>query len=839
MKEIRSGFTRMPWGITGAAGLSLLLSAGCIQAPTAQSRNNSLTPGAPAGAKPSGWNDTAVNGSLGINPPPLSGRNLILKESFSDGKSLPWTTSFTPPAEGHAYVDGGELCVEVANKGTNRWDAQLRHRDMVIQKGHTYSVQFTLHATQKTRAVAKIGQAGPPYKEYWTQPLDLEPGRQIFKGVFTMQFDDDASPELAFHFGGNMAKDVKLPFSVCLNDIHLDDPQFTPKAVTNAAAVSNVLVNQTGYYPRLAKVATARTGAATKWELLSSSNAVVASGTTAAVGLDPASGDQVSIIDFSQVSQTGTGFTLKVGSEVSHPFDISNDIYSKLKYQALAYFFHNRSGIEIKMPFAGEAQWARPAGHVGEGVNRGDKKVPCVPGSGCTYSLDVTGGWYDAGDHGKYVVNGGVSVWTLLNQWERAKHWGTSSGDFGDGKLNIPEKGNGVPDLLDEARWEVDFEMKMQVPDGEKLAGMVHHKIHDKLWTALGLAPQDDPIERLLYPPSTAATLNMAANSAQAARIWHGFDKAFSAKCLVAAEKAWAAAQANPAIFAKPGGVGGGPYDDENVSDEFYWAASELFITTKKPVYKDFLMKSPHFKLVPANATASGSDPGIETPLTWGNVQSLGSISLAVVPNGLAAADVEAIKKNIVTTADAYLEIAKKQGYRVPFKPGAKGYPWGSNSFVLNNLIAIALANDITKDAKYLNGVAEGMDYVMGRNPLDQSYVSGYGERPLENPHHRFWAYQANNKFPKVPPGVVSGGPNSGLEDPYVQAAGLKGCAPEKCFVDNIEAWSANEITINWNSPLAWVAAFLDEKAPGGKHASDGKAKGDKAGKADKGKAKK
>src|SRR4029078_12252806 len=105
------------------------------------------------------------------------------------------------------------------------------------------------------------------------------------------------------------------------------------------------------------------------------------------------------------------------------------------------------------------------------------------------------------------------------------------------------------------------------------------------------------------------------------------------------------------------------------------------------------------------------------------------------------------------------------------------------------------------------------MNYFLGSHPLDQSYITGYGERPLQNPHHRFWAHQANAKFPSPPAGVVSGGANSGLHEPYVQAAGLKGCAPQKCFVDNIEAWSANEMAINWNAPLAWVAAFLDEKA--------------------------
>jgi len=143
---------------------------------------------------------------------------------------------------------------------------------------------------------------------------------------------------------------------------------------------------------------------------------------------------------------------------------------------------------------------------------------------------------------------------------------------------------------------------------------------------------------------------------------------------------------------------------------------------------------------------------------------------------------------------------------------------------VLNNLLVMGLAGDFTKSPKYLGGVAEGMDYIMGRNPMDQSYVSGYGERPLEYPHHRFWAHQANAKYPLAPAGVVSGGPNSGIEDPYAQAAGLKGCAPEKCFVDNIEAWSTNEITINWNAPLAWVAAYLDDQAGGPKGGSKGKA---------------
>src|SRR4029077_6601923 len=131
----------------------------------------------------------------------------------------------------------------------------------------------------------------------------------------------------------------------------------------------------------------------------------------------------------------------------SHAFDIRDDLYGKLKYDALAFYYQQRSGIPIEMPYAGNEQWVRPAGHIGVKPNYGDTSVPCAAGSGCSYSLDVSGGWYDAGDQGKYVVNAGISVWTLLDWWERTRAFGSSAADFGDGKMNIPEAGNGVPDL--------------------------------------------------------------------------------------------------------------------------------------------------------------------------------------------------------------------------------------------------------------------------------------------------------------------------------------------------------------------------------------------------------
>src|SRR5690606_33345908 len=190
----------------------------------------------------------------------------------------------------------------------------------------------------------------------------------------------------------------------------------------------------------------------------------------------------------------------------------------------------------------------------------------------------------------------------------------------------------------------------------------------------------------------------------------------------------------------------------------------------------------------------------------------------------LPKAEQEGQRKQIIGAADKYLGLIDKQGYNTPFEATGGMYPWGSNSFVLNNSMIMALAYDFTKDRKYLQGVVESMNYILGVNGLAQSYVTGYGENALQWPHHRFWSYQVNQEFPKAPPGAVSGGPNSSLQDPYAKAAGLKGCKPQKCFIDHIEAWSVNEITINWNAPFAWVLAFLDEQGPKAQPAKPGAA---------------
>ncbi|MBO0898697.1 glycoside hydrolase family 9 protein [Cellulomonas sp. zg-ZUI22] len=577
-----------------------------------------------------------------------------------------------------------------------------------------------------------------------------------------------------------------------------------PAAVAAPDPGTPVKVNQVAYVPGVAKVATlvSTSTAPVAWTLRDAAGRTVAEGTSTVKGADALSGDRTHLIDFSSYDTPGTGYVLSAGGSSSLPFDISADPLKKLRYDALAFFYHQRSGIAIEAQYVGST-YARAAGHLGVAPNQGDTSVPCR--QSCGYSLDVRGGWYDAGDQGKYVVNGGIATWQLQNAYERTLHVdGADRAALGDGTLAIPERANGVPDVLDEARWEVDFLLRMQVPTGRTDAGMVHHKMHDENWTGIPTIPSQDAQRRILAPVSTAATLNMAAVAAQAARLWEPYDATFAAKALSAARTAYAAAKANPnRIASATDGTGGGAYGDTSVTDEFYWAAAELYATTGESSYRADVTGSSFYKGV------SFAQRGYD----WGWTGGLGDTTLALVPTGLPAADVAATRSAIVSFADAALSRLANQAYPAPNNAGSVYY-WGSNGQVANNANALALAYDFTGQAKYRTAVYGALDYFQGRNPLNQSYVAGYGEKAVRNVHHRFWANQNDASLPIAPPGSFSGGPNSELQDP-VAAAELAGCAAQKCFVDDIEAYSVNEVAINWNSALAWLTAWAAEQAGG------------------------
>lgn len=566
----------------------------------------------------------------------------------------------------------------------------------------------------------------------------------------------------------------------------------------------DVAVNQVGYFadaPHFGMLV-AQGNYSTAWSLIDTqTNEMVYAGLTGMPIQDEASGDLVYIIDFSRFTTPGT-YRLMINSIQSDPFTIGNNLYDQLAIDSARYFYLNRSGIELLPEFAGE-NYARPAGHLT------DDNVTCYRGTdpqnvtwdGCDYTLNARGGWYDAGDYGKYVVNGGISLWTLLNIYERLPE------AYPDSSLNIPESGNGLSDILDEARWQMEWLLSMQVPEGYPQAGMVHHKLHDLQWEGFPSLPHtefdnnndfNEGNGRYVFPPSTAATYNLAATAAQCARIWRGIDDDFADRCLNAAITAFNAGMTNPiAIAGNTPGAGGGNYDDTNITDELFWAAAELFITTGDEQYYQAMLTTPYLGVF--------GGVGKDSAMYWGDVASLGALSLILHNSDLA--EMASLRDQVVATADEYVAKIQSEGYRLPIRQ----YEWGSNSAVLNNAIILAYAYDITGDAQYLHGVTESMDYLLGRNALAFSFISGYGARAMTNPHHRFWSNNPGSGYPAPPPGVVAGGPNAAPSDPIaLQNAELE-MGPARRYVDMSGSWSTNEVTINWNAPLVWVVAYLKD----------------------------
>lgn len=554
----------------------------------------------------------------------------------------------------------------------------------------------------------------------------------------------------------------------------------------------------------------------------------------------------------------------------SHEFRIDENIYDDgLVKNSLNYFYQNRSGVPIESQYitSGDASTLSHSeyGHNPDTAYVQSKWVKSYAGDFSdgdkTYSIDVTGGWYDAGDHGKYVVNGGVSVWTLQNAYEISKKNGNDA-KWTDGTIAIPENKDNAPDILDEARVELEFMLEMMVKSGDpywgKYEGMVYHKMHDHKWTGLAIHAWKyegfDNCIRIVKPPTLAATYNLAATAAQAARLWKGIDDAFADECLAAAKKAYDAANknfyaysdaeaTNPTSLYAPmdQAIGGGAYGDTYVEDDKYWAACELYSTTGDNTYYNDLKsysntadKSGNDKAFSLTYTLGGGENnGSFSSFNWGCTAGLGTLSLYLSDN-TSAEDKAKIDESITKVADEYIKQMNSQGMGIPYKKATftdgvnigkdkngklieiTGYEWGSNSFVINNAIVMAYAYDSTKDIKYMNGAAEALDYIFGRNGLDFSYVSGYGTTSLTYPHHRFWAHGVDANFPLAPAGVLSGGPGAGMQDPYIGGLGYQRgtLANQKCYVDNAEAWSVNEVTINWNSPLVWMSAFmLDEAA--------------------------
>jgi endoglucanase len=558
-------------------------------------------------------------------------------------------------------------------------------------------------------------------------------------------------------------------------------PPATTAVQAAAPDTAAIQLNQVGYLP-----------GGSKWgalpEVKADSFAIVDTATGREVwrgALGPAqrwepAQEAVRLADFSAWRQPGR-YRLQVdGLPASAPFDIAPDAYVALNAAALKFFYFNRAGIALDTAHAGV--WARPAGHPDDRVFV--HASAAGPGRPEGTVISAPKGWYDAGDYNKYIVNSGITVYTLLAAWEHFPEI------FRGQKLNIPESGNALPDILDEALWNLEWMLDMQDPAD----GGVYHKLTDKGFDGI-VMPHQARNDRFVVMKATAATLDFAAVMAQAARVFTPFEAqrpGLSARFLAASKRAWDWAQAHPAvIYKQPADIHTGGYDDKQLSDEFAWAAAELFVTTRNERYWQSFRKIA---------------PPIEVP-GWPNVGALAWTTLAQHRDRLAAADRAWVQTQVVTLAGSYAARWEASPYRVAMQ--TVDFHWGSNAVALNQALMLIQGYRLDGDRRKLDAAQAALDLVLGRHPTGYAMVTGFGTRTPLYPHHR-----PSGAMPQQPPvpGMIVGGANPSNGDdcktPYPSKA------PAKFFQDDFCSYTTNEIAINWNAPLVYVSAALSALTP-------------------------
>ena len=506
----------------------------------------------------------------------------------------------------------------------------------------------------------------------------------------------------------------------------------------------------------------------------SKTNQTVFKGNADSLGMkDPATGDEVYTLNFSRLTQPGKYYIeLPAFSARSKSFHIKNDVYDKCALATLQSFYYQRCGIKID----NGTIWKHPACHTKPAEFYDDP----------SRVKDETGGWHDAGDYNKFVPTTSISAAFLLYAYD------ANPGFFYDGQLNIPENNNSVPDILDEARWGLNWLMKMQRSDGA-----VYQKVSIKKWTGEHL-PNEETDLQYIFGISSSATADVAAVTALGARLFEKFDKSYSIALLNTAIKAWDFLAAHPENipqggFKNPPDVYGGSYNDPEDADERLWASIELYITTGSDKYINYFLSN-YQKVGGPYVTVGYQNTANFAYYSFllSNISNTGSNARSI------------ILSRIEEYANNILSKIQSSGYGCALSP--QEYYWGSNSVDLGYAFDLINAYRITKEEKYLNGALDQLHYILGRNTFGISFVTGVGYNPVRYPYHQF----SMLKYPGDPvPGMVVGGPNrfSRLDGQVISNY------PGKCYEDYQKNYFTNEPAINYTAPLVFVSSFFSVKS--------------------------
>ncbi len=537
---------------------------------------------------------------------------------------------------------------------------------------------------------------------------------------------------------------------------------------------NDIRLNQLGYFPEAAKRALIINSESSEFSLTDTTGKVIYSGKLEERGIWDASKEDVKIADFSGFTGTGKFRIIVKDIGNSYPFIIGSRIYDDVFRSSVKAFYIQRASTVIEEKFAGK--FSRPLAHP-------DNVCYLHPSTGRKPGvISSPKGWYDAGDYNKYIVNAGFTVSMLLTLFENFP------GVYPDNS-GIPESGNNISDLLDEIRYELDWASTMQDNDGG-----VFFKLTSKTFSGF-VKPQDDTLRRYVVGKSTSSSLNFAAMFAQASRVWRSIDKGLSSEYLASAVKAWEWAVRNPAIvFRNPPDIITGEYGHSDFRGDFFWAAAQLFATTGNKEYGQYLeSNSVPFDFI------SGEN--------WRNyLKNLGYYALILPEAKVEEKLKEFYRQAIIAEADKQVSILEGSPYRQPLN----SFVWGSNSDILDLAVIFAQAYIISKNRKYLDAAIETTDYIFGKNATGYSFVTGFGSKPVMNPHFRL---SASDDIPEPIPGWVVGGPNANLNDELSDKTpfGVRypSKEPAKCYVDLTASYASNEIAINWNAALAYVTGFL------------------------------
>ena len=679
---------------------------------------------------------------------------LIKNSTFETGTNK-WGTYLCSGGDATISAKDGKLALNIKNVGKLNYSVQLFYDILPLYKDGEYRLRFDISCDTDRYVEAMIQQNGGTYQSYIWKGLNLTSKAQTVDTTFTMEYDTDIMSKLVFNCGDE-EKDGDLgEHTIYLDNVHLeliDDSKVDYSGFVKKE--ESIVTNQVGYLPDANKQAVFR-GENVGTEFYINNAKTKEKVFTGKIGNQKVNNlaDETDWYgDFTEFKTPGEYYITTDTLGESLPFSIGTDVYSDLLNQSVYMFYLQRCGTEVKDELAGHV-----ACHDTQATVYGTSK-----------KIDVTGGWHDAGDYGRYTVAAAKAVADLLLAYEK------NPGIYKD-NTGIPESGNSVPDILDEVRYELEWMLKMQ----DKETGGAYHKVTCENFPGFVL-PQEETDSLIVTPVSTTATADFCATMAMAYEKYKDIDKDFAEKCLAAAESAWSFLEKNPNfIFENIKSISTGEYGDTTDKDERYWAAAQMYKATGDKKYAD--------------AFAGMVSSKVQTGLGWATVGTYGSIAyLSMDASKQDAAITEAVKAKVLKEADTLLTTSNSSGYG----SAVSNYNWGSNMDIANCGILLYMADSLKPDAGYASAADEQLNYLLGKNACATCFVTGFGSVSPENPHHR-----PSMAFKKAIPGMLIGGVNSALEDSAALAY-LEGEPPEKCYIDNDQSYSTNEITIYWNSPL-------------------------------------